>query len=183
VRDATQTAVVVTVTEVEPVVAEHRTRFDPAAGWGVPAHVTVLFPFVEPAALDDEAVRRLGDAVGGVSAFSCSFDRCEWFDRDVLWLAPVPAQPFRDLTWAVWRAFPDLAPYGGAHADLEPHLTVGRRPDGDEPAALEQLRSVEAAVAPRLPVPAYVDRVQLLAGSPEPGSWRALLELPLQRTR
>ena len=176
---ATRTAVVVTVPAAEAVVGEHRSRFDPSSLWGVPAHVTVLFPFVDPDALDDDAVARLAAAVRTVPAFACSFDRCGWFDQDVLWLAPTPDEPFRDLTRAVWRAFPDHPPYAGAFDDLAPHLTVGQRADGDQ-EALELLRSIEQVLAEQLPLPAYVDRVHLIAGSAEPDSWHTLRELPLR---
>jgi 2'-5' RNA ligase len=145
---------------------------------GVPAHVTVLFPFLDPDVLDDDAVRRLGAAVGSVPAFACSFDRCGWFDQDVLWLAPTPDEPFRELTMAVWRAFPDHPPYAGAFDDLAPHLTVGQCADGDL-QALDELRATESVVAEQLPVTAYVDRVHLIAGSAEPDSWRTLHELRL----
>jgi hypothetical protein len=34
----------------EPAVSRHRARLDRAAAWGVPAHVTILYPFVTPSA-------------------------------------------------------------------------------------------------------------------------------------
>ena len=39
-------ALLVAIAEAEPLVAEHRLRFDPVARRGVPAHVTALFPFL-----------------------------------------------------------------------------------------------------------------------------------------
>jgi hypothetical protein len=173
---AAHTAVVVTVPEAEPVVGRHRTRFDPAASWGVPAHVTVLYPFVDLSVLDDAGVRRLADVVRMVPAFACAFRRTAWFGQDVLWLAPDPDEPFRALTTAVWQAFPDHPPYGGAYADLAPHLTVGQRPDGHD---VSELAAVEPPVSAQLPVSTYVDRVHLLAGVPAPGGWRVLQELAL----
>ena len=172
-------AVVVTVPAAERVVARHRLRFDPAASWGVPAHVTVLYPFVHPSSIDADVVRRLGAAVAAVPVFDCTFSRCGWFDDDVLWLAPEPAAPFAELTTAVWEAFPDHPPYAGAHPDVVPHLTVGQRPE----ASLEELVAVEAQVAPLLPVTTTAARVHLLAGSTAPGSWRVLRECPLGPAR
>lgn len=46
----TQTAVIVPVPAAEALVGSHRRRLDRAAGWGVPAHVTVLYPFLHPEA-------------------------------------------------------------------------------------------------------------------------------------
>ncbi|MGI8591474.1 MAG: 2'-5' RNA ligase family protein [Nakamurella sp.] len=81
---------------------QHRLHLDAAATWGVPAHVTVIYPFVDPAALDEHAIAALAAAVKSVSAFDCCFPRTRWFGDDVLWLDPVPSQPFRDLTTAVF---------------------------------------------------------------------------------
>jgi hypothetical protein len=172
----TETALIVSVPAAEAIVGEHRDHLDVAASWGVPAHVTVLYPFIEPvSARDPDVLAAIGAAVGTVSAFGCSFRRTAWFGDDTLWLDPDPAQPFRDLTAAVWSAFPDHPPFGGAHDTVVPHLTVGERRLGDR-TALEQ---AERKVGPNLPVRTYVDRVLLIAGAPAPMSWRVLYEFAL----
>ena len=45
----TESALVVLVPEADPLVGPFRSFFDPSAALGVPAHVTLLYPFVEPA--------------------------------------------------------------------------------------------------------------------------------------
>jgi 2'-5' RNA ligase len=172
---ATETAVVVHVPEAEPVVGEHRRRFDVAASWGVRAHVSVLYPFVRPDDVDDHVLGRLAAAVSQVAAFDCAFERCAWFGDDVLWLAPDPSRPFRELTAAVWQEFPEHPPYEGVFDDVVPHLTVAERSRG----SLEQLRDVERTASRALPVRTYVDRVALIAGRPEADSWRTVQELSL----
>jgi hypothetical protein len=142
---------------------------------GVPAHLSVVYPFVPPADLDEAALARLGDAVGTVPAFDCWFPRTEWFGSDVLWLAPEPDAPFRELIRAVVAAFPGHPPYGGAHADPTPHLTVGELRLG----SAAELTAAERAVREHLPIRARVDRAFLLAGRPEPGSWRLVTGFPL----
>jgi len=37
---------------------EHRAHLDMAASWGVPAHVSVVHPFVPPADVDDATAER-----------------------------------------------------------------------------------------------------------------------------
>lgn len=172
----TESAVVVAVQAAEPVVGDHRRHLDASAAKGVPAHVTVLYPFVPPALLDAEVRQRLAAAVGTVAAFDCDLVRCAWFGDDVLWLAPEPDQGFRDLTAAVTAAFPHQRPYGGAYDEVTPHLTVGGRGLG---TSVDALRAVETAVAPLLPVAGRVDRALLIAGSDAPGSWRTLASLAL----
>lgn len=168
-----ESAVIVPVPQAEPVVGVHRAQMDQSAAWGVPAHVTVLYPFVEPARLDAAVLERLAAAVRTVPAFAARFERLEWFGDEVLWVAPEPAESFRALTFAVHDAFPDHAPYGGEHDDVVPHLTVAhQRPN-------EAMRHVAAEVARGLPFASQVSAARVIAGAPVAGSWRTVAELPL----
>lgn len=170
----THSAVLVVVPEAEPVVAEHRRTMDEAASWGVPAHVTVLFPFVPAGDLDDEVYARLDEAVAGLPAFDVTFAQTAWFGDEVLWLAPEPAEPFQRLTLAVARAFPQHPPYDGAHDEVTPHLTVAHA------AALDRMRAVEGRVLAGLPVHARVHEVTVIAGRPEVGArWDVVATFPL----
>jgi hypothetical protein len=176
---ATQSAVIVPVGPAEAVVADHRRRLDRAASWGVPAHVTVLYPFVPPVIVDAEVIDRLAAVFASVAPFVCTFDRCGWFDEDVLWLATDRDPEFRDLTNAVVDRFPDYPPYGGEFDDLVPHLTVGDSRRG----TLDDLRAAEADVRTRLPITARIEHALLIAGTDQPDSWHTLAELPFDTTQ
>ncbi|SNX94810.1 2'-5' RNA ligase superfamily protein [Geodermatophilus sabuli] len=178
-RDPTETAVIVPIGAAEDVVADHRRALDAAATWGVPAHVTVMYPFVHPTAVDAAVLGRLGAALSSVPAFECSFARCQWFGEAVLWLAPDPEQPFRDLTAAVWQAFPEYAPYGGAFDGVVPHLTVGEVGERRR-GSVQQLRTAEAEVSVQLPIRAGVDHALLIAGTHAADSWYTIREFPLR---
>jgi len=141
--------------------------------------VTVLYPFVAPSTITAATLAVLAEAVASVSTFDCQFPVTAWFGQEVMWLAPRPEQPFRALTHAVSAAFPGFLPYGGAHDDVVPHLTVGDRPLG----GATDLRAAEAELLPALPVRAHVSRVWLMTGATAPGSWRAVAELPLRQIR
>jgi hypothetical protein len=189
----TETALIAPVAEAEPLVGAFRERLDPAAGWGIPPHVTVLYPFVPPAEVRPRVHASVAAAIGGIPAFVCRFARTNWFGDEVLWLAPEPAEPFRLLTDAVWSAFPGHPPYGGAHPDVVPHLTVGQRPAagaagqrpaagaiGQRPAAdAPALRDAERAIRDALPFTAGIERVLLVAGSDAAHSWHTLAEYRL----
>ena len=172
----TQTAVIVPVPAAEAVVEDHRQRLDRAAAWGVPAHVTVLYPFLPPEKIDQTVLAALSAAVTTVDTFDVTFATTSWFGSDVLWLAPVPKEPLRTLTLAVWNAFPDCPPYGGAYDAIEPHLTVAERALGHP----GDLAPVEQAVQAGLPFTQRVDHVLLIAGSERRRSWRTLHRLPLR---
>jgi hypothetical protein len=158
-------------------------HLDPAAGFGLPAHVTVLYPF-GPVDLLDEALRsELGRVFAAAATFEVEFRGCRWFGDDVLWLAPQDPRPFVALTKAVVSAYPDWQPYGGAFEAVIPHLTVGDITEASgRLSSVDELRAAEAALVGRLPLRDVADRVLLMAGKREPNSWRVLEEFRLGLT-
>ena len=170
-----ESAILVPVPGPEPVVGQLRAGLDRSASRGIPAHVTVLYPFVPPGQITPAVIQMAAAAVGSVPAFGCRFAGTGWFGEDVLWLAPEPAGPFRALIAAVHAAFPQYPPFSGAFADVIPHLTVGDRPEG----GISALRAAEAQVLPMLPVRTRVSRAWLMTGTRAPGSWQRLATFPL----
>src|SRR6185312_17562283 len=61
-----RTALIVVVPEAEPAVRELRLAHDWSAALGVPAHITILFPFAAPAEIDEAGI---ADVVASVRAF------------------------------------------------------------------------------------------------------------------
>jgi len=174
VETAIRTALIVAVPEVEAAVGPHRASLDRAASWGVPAHVTVLYPFLPPSRIDDGVLATLADGFAAAAPFDVQFGQVEWFGDSVVWLAPRPDRPFRELTAGVVRRFPETPPYEGAFGDdVVPHLTIGH----DAPR--DVLARAGDAVAQLLPIRATVRGVRLIAGSATPDSWRILHEFRL----
>jgi hypothetical protein len=172
--EETQTALIVAVPEAEPVVATHRERLDRAASWGVPAHVTVLYPFLPPTQVDEHVCTVIGQLAATVPAFFLRLDKLGWFADRVVWLAPDPPDPFRALTAGLVARFPAAQPYGGEFDEVIPHLTFGH----DHP--VEVLRAAAAQVEPQLPIRARVTTLRLICGRRENGeSWSTLAEFPL----
>ena len=157
-----RTALVVVVPEAEPLVGEWRERYDNAS-LGIPAHVTLLFPFVSTEVVDDALLEELRALFATQPSFSFSLPRVARFP-DVAWLAPVPDAPFRRLTELIVSRYPDYPPYEGIHDEVIPHLTVGV---GD--TALQD--EIDAALTPRLPIHAEARQVTLLVEDDE-GRWR-----------
>lgn len=172
--ESAQSALIVAVPEAEPVVARHRVRLDTAAAWGVPAHITVCYPFLPPAQIDEHVIAGLRRAAAAVPAFSCELAAVDWFGERVVWLAPEPSGPLRALTAAITARFPAARPYHGLFDDVVPHLTIGH----DRPVA--DLKAAAADIAEQLPIPARISSMRLATGCPEPGhSWSTLAEFPL----
>src|SRR5262249_290767 len=104
-RRVIETALVVLVPEAESVVAEHCLRHDPAAADGVPAHVTVLYPF--RAGVDEETAAAVAAIAAAVPAFDVTFHSTARFaDGVVLYLEPDPAAPFHELMDRCIATFP-----------------------------------------------------------------------------
>ncbi|MEV6564751.1 2'-5' RNA ligase family protein [Streptomyces kronopolitis] len=152
---AGQTGLVVKIPEAEPAVRGGRERLDPGAREGVPAHVTVLFPFLRASRIDGAVRRVLTEVLAAQPAFTVRFESCRRFPG-VLYLAPEPDGPFRQLTEAVAERWPEAPPFGGRFDEVVPHLTVAQ---GHDEAALQR---AEAALVGGLPVTARVSSVALL---------------------
>jgi 2'-5' RNA ligase len=164
-----RSALIVAVPEVESLVGEWRLKYDNAS-LGIPAHVTLLFPFVPAEELDGALFTELRELFAGQPAFSFALTRVARFP-EVAWLSPEPARPFRRLTELIFGRFPEYPPYEGIHDEVIPHLTVGR---GD--AAFQD--EVEAALSPHLPIAAATRDVVLLEELPSE-RWRERERFPL----
>ena len=156
---------IVEVPEAEPAVREPRSRLDGGAGLGIPAHITVLFPFLPPAYLDESVMSRLAGIFSAVPAFGHRLVRTNWFDEDVLWLEPEDDAPFRSLTESVHREFPDYPPFGGQFEDVVPHLTIADR------CPLRQMQSAEQLVQKHLPIDCIATGVSLMVQRDASGVW------------
>lgn len=156
---------IIEVPEAEPAVRHHREHLDASAPLGVPAHITVLFPFMPPETIGPVALAKLGELFADISRFRFRLDHTGWFDEEVLWLAPHDPGPFRALTRRVSQAYPAFRPYEGQYADVIPHLTIGHGHPVDD------LRTAESSVRARLPIEASATAVTLMTQQSAGGHW------------
>jgi 2'-5' RNA ligase len=163
----TESALVVLAPQAEPLVRANRDQFDSSAAVGVPAHLTVLYPFIPPPALDPTVNAQLAALFAGQAPFDYALTELRRFPG-VLYLAPEPDAPFRTLTQSVAEAFPGYPPYGGKYADVVPHLTLADLPDAQR---LDQIAADFSALsAPRLPLRLRAEAVVLM--DDDAGAWR-----------
>jgi 2'-5' RNA ligase len=168
-----QSALIVPVPQAEAVVADLRARHDASAALGVPAHITVLFPFVPPSGIDAAVLARVQAAVQGVRAFAFTLSRTGRFAQ-TLYLAPDPAAPFAELTQRLVAEFGQYPPYGGVHSGVVPHLTVAQA----APAGLTLPQDALAAALRRHgPIAAVCRRVVLIENTT--GRWATRSEFDL----
>lgn len=167
-----ETAIVVTVEAAEPAVARFRRAHTPSGAHGMPAHVTLLYPFANSERLAAAIVRDLRQEVSRFSSFAFSLPRLDRFDgpTTVLYAVPAPPEPFVELTEALVVRFGFL-PYEGAHSDVVPHLTIA---SSDDPTVLA---AIETEVARSLPIVAVVTSVEVWEHRPD--GWRMIHRVAL----
>ncbi|MBT8197936.1 MAG: 2'-5' RNA ligase family protein [Acidimicrobiia bacterium] len=100
-----------------------RAEHDPAAVVGIPAHITVLYPFMTGRPITPGVIDDLSALLAPRPSFEFDLVDVDSFD-DTLFLVPEPAEPFADLTNVLHDHWPEYPPYEGAFPDLVPHLTV-----------------------------------------------------------
>ncbi|MFF3013513.1 2'-5' RNA ligase family protein [Streptomyces sp. NPDC057939] len=165
-----QTGLIVPIPEAEPILRGWRDRLDPSAEAGVPAHVTVLYPFLGASRLDARVDSALADLVGRHPAFDLRFATCGRFP-DVLYLVPEPDEPLHRLTRSIVERWPEAPPYGGRFTETVPHLTVAQ--GRQEPV----LDAIEADLAGTLPFTSHVTAVELMVY--DGTRWRERASYPL----
>jgi 2'-5' RNA ligase len=150
-----------------------RERMDPSAADGVPAHVTLLYPFMPPSELNDDVRSRIEAIIAAEPSFTFVLGAVRRWPT-VVYLEPVPGDPFRRLTKALSSEFPDFPPYEGVHPDVIPHLTVAADAPDDYYAAAEH------ALPAFLPIRDVAREAWLIGHTPEQ-PWHTLWRLPLGR--
>jgi 2'-5' RNA ligase len=152
------TSLIVPVAVADPLL--HESSREP----GLPAHITVLYPFLTTKAIDDATGLALASVVEDVAAFEFVLSEIRRFPG-VVYLAPEPATPFIALTEALVERWPSNPPYEGAFDEITPHLTVAYG------------ESVPESLAAQLPVAARAEEVWLM--SRVAGRWVQRRRFPL----
>ncbi|KAA0234034.1 MAG: 2'-5' RNA ligase family protein [Actinobacteria bacterium] len=175
-----ESAIVIPVPEAEALVGAWRMRYDPVAEHGVPAHVTLLYPFCPPNGIDEALVEDLARVVAGFEPFDFELNGVSRFPL-ITWLVPSPAERFIAITEAIVACFPEFPPYCGRFDDIVPHLTVIHghdRPD-EYPAVDAEFRR---RIAGHLPLKARAGEVQLMVSNADQ-TWSVEAKLALGTRR
>ena len=138
---------------------------------GVPAHITLIFPFVPTAQLNQPTVTSLTQILRDTAPFEFELGAAARFPT-TLYLAPEPSAAFVRLTEAIVRRFPEYPPYGGAFDNIVPHLTVAHGND----AVMDE---AEADLQSSLPIKSIAREALLLEEvEADHGRWDVRARLP-----
>jgi len=139
-----------------------------SVGRRLPPHITVLFPFVPAAAVDDGIRSDLAAHFSMFAPFEAELTGVGSFDTHV-WLVPEPRDRFVELITATYDRFPEYPAYEGEAGDPEPHLTIAAINEGDSPDRVAAIARSE--LAPLLPFRFAVNGVSLFEERGD-GTWQ-----------
>lgn len=145
---------------------------------GVPAHVTLLFPFVPVPVpeIDEALLAELRTLFGRFPVFAFELRELRRFPS-VLYLAPEPPEPFVHMTETLVASYPDFPPYGGIFESVVPHLTVAE----GEPELLDE---AERDIRQALPIIGLAGQVILIEEvEPDIARWQTRARIPLGADR
>jgi 2'-5' RNA ligase len=105
-----------------------RDRYDRSARAGMPPHVTLIYPFIRPEAIDQALLEELGTFFGSTSRFKVRLEGIGGFPA-VVYLVPEPRERFAELVTGLVTLYPQVPPYGGLFESIIPHLTLAESAD------------------------------------------------------
>jgi hypothetical protein len=121
-------ALIIQVPEAEKLVGSYRLDYDPVARLGIPAHITLIYPFIPPSLITKDDRARLQSLLSTYPVFECSLTKLDRFPNG-LFLAPSPKAQIVNLIRKIELAFPEYPPYGGQFPEIVPHLTIAQSED------------------------------------------------------
>jgi 2'-5' RNA ligase superfamily len=157
-----QTALVIPVPAADTLLASVETRHPGTVREGVSAHVSLLYPFVATAELDERVTSVLGELFVEQMPMPVEFGECYRHGGFVA-LRPDPIEGLTELVGKTRRRWPEVVPYEGVYGDVEPHVTVALR------ASEETAVTIEQEVSAVLPISAELREAWLVAFE---GRWR-----------
>lgn len=123
-----QSIILVPVLSADPVIGVWREKYDEVSHHGMPAHVTLLFPFKAPDFITEKVINKIGEIFSNVKQFPFVLNKIGTFPH-VIFLEPNPRESFIELTEAIARQFPENPPWEGKYSSINPHITIGSKID------------------------------------------------------
>ena len=151
--------IIVPVLNAEPIVGKWGKKYDPVALHGIPAHVTLLYPFLDPQYITSDILAKLGDVFFKVHKFSFTLTRIDTFPG-VVYLEPTPKENFVQITQDLVKTFPANPAYGGKYPEIHPHLTLAQIQNIGETDKVEA--EIATDILGKLPLTAVAEEAWLM---------------------
>ena len=152
-----QASAVIVRARLPPRLERRRRRSIGDAAEGVPAHLTLLYPFVGPGGLDVAVRRTIATVAARHAPFEYRLDRtARW--PDTIYVAVAPVEPFIALQADLAKAFPDYPIYGEPPGfTFVPHVTIAEGSSIHDPATTGDAGRTD------LPRPARAMAIEVIA--------------------
>lgn len=140
----------------------------------MPAHVTLLYPFVPWDELDPSIGRKIASVAARHTAFDYTMTGPERWP-DTIYVAVEPVEPFVRLQADLAATFPEYPVYGqGSDFEFSPHITVA------EGRAVDDELTMHDAAWAALPLVARAAWLDVVAT--DGGKWDRIWRVPLGRS-
>ncbi len=166
-----ESGIIIPVPAFDAFLEEWRAKIGGVPPAGVPAHVTLLYPFINPIACAP-VIDEVRSFFASVEPFEFELSEIGWFGERVVFVRPKPAETFVELTKMLADRWTQCVPYGGKHAEPVPHLTLAI--EGSE----ADMRAIGRAAEELLPLRCEATEAWLMAGSAKPPVWNVLDTFP-----
>jgi 2'-5' RNA ligase len=119
-----ESVILIPVPEAEEFVSDLRVKYDPVGLRGIPAHITLLFPFTPPDKITDDDIEKLRNLFR-IEKFDFHLFKINSFPG-VVFVEPKEREFFINLTKNIYSQFPEYPPFEGKFLpEINPHLTIG----------------------------------------------------------
>ena len=148
-----ESTLAILVPQAEGLVRSFRDRYDPAAKAGMPAHITLLYPFKSPNEINGLVLDTLRNCFSNFQPFKFSLMTINQFPGEAG--RAVPRTDSEHL-----GCYPKTPPYRGQYSTVIPHLTVADHMGEQGLGAVA--REFEQAAQGRLPIQGQAAEVTLM---------------------
>jgi 2'-5' RNA ligase len=120
-----QSTLLIPVVEASESVNKWRVEYQDSAKRGMPAHITLFFPFLHPSEIGDSTITQLTHFFKKVNKFTYQLNKIENFPL-VVYLAPTNGSKFTKISQNLATKYPQIKPYEGEYLAPIPHCTLAR---------------------------------------------------------
>lgn len=161
-----QSLLLIPVPSSDSLIGPWRKKYDWVALHGVPAHITLLFPFKEPSQISGVDIEKLDGIFTKLRQFPFTLVKIGTFPN-VIFLEPNPRGPFIELTKKIVNAFPETPPWEGKYPAVNPHQTMCSRIADEYMNAL--VKEITLEITNKLPINAIAREAWLMISNN--GEW------------
>lgn len=151
--------ILIPVLSADLLIDKWRKKYVESSHHGIPFHITLLFPFIEPEKIHDDVVNRLKDFFLETKQFTYILSKIDTFPN-IIFLEPSKKKQFIKLTEGLLKIFPTTSLYEGKFSKINPHATVANLNNAENFNRIRTIISKD--LNSKLPIKAVAKEVWLM---------------------